>query len=78
MAKLKWKSGPYVESAINTLKKEPKLPIKIAARNLWNLFALDYKSEEALLMFTDVYLRAKPEDLNELDIANALRAFAHF
>ena len=78
MAKLKWRSGPYLDAAISQLKKEPKLPMKIAARNLWNLFALDHKSEDALIMFTNVYLQAKPEDLNELDIANALRAFAHF
>lgn len=43
------------------------------------MFALDHKSNVALKLFADVILRVgEPYKLNELDIANSLRAFAHF
>jgi hypothetical protein len=43
------------------------------------LFALDVRNETALKMFSDVILRVgEPYKLNELDLANSLRSFAHF
>ena len=38
-------SNEYLDSAIDLLAKEPKLEFKIAIRNLWNLYALDYHSD---------------------------------
>ena len=32
--------------------KEPKMETRIACRNLWNLFALDFKSPKALAKFS--------------------------
>ena len=82
LGKFKYKSSDsnkFIEQAILRLKSEPKLEIRLACRNLWNLFALDYKSQDALKLFADVILRVgEPYKLNELDIANSLRAFAHF
>ena len=43
---------------------------------MWSLYALDYKSEEALAKFSQVILDS--ESIHELDVANAVRAFAHF
>ena len=39
---------------------------------------LDHKSEAGLKLFADVIQKADPSKLNELDLANSLRAFAHF
>ena len=58
--------------------KEPKLETRIACRNLWNLFALNYKCPKALARFSSVITSANMDELNELDIANSLRAFATF
>lgn len=54
------------------------MPIGLSCRNLWNLYALDYKSEAALQQFSDVIMATKPDALNEIDVAHSLRAFAHF
>ena len=82
LGKFKFRSADqnkFVEQAVLKLKAEPKLEIKLACRNLWNLFALDFKSEVAMKLFSDVIMRVgEPYKLNELDIANSLRAFAHF
>ena len=47
LAKNRFKSdsNEYLDSAIDLLAKEPKLEFKIAIRNLWNLYALDYHSD---------------------------------
>ena len=68
----------YLETAMSLVVKEPKLETRVACRNLWNLFALDYKCPKALARFSQVIIDAKPEELNEMDIANSLRAFATF
>ena len=77
-AKLNYRQGPYLDVAIEQLKSEPKLPLLLASRNFWNLYALNYKSETALNMFTEVYRSTKMENLDDISIANALVAFAHF
>ena len=58
--------------------KEPKLESKTACRNLWNLFAFDHRSEAGLKLFSETILKTDPAKLNELDLANLLRAFSHF
>lgn len=50
----------------------------MACRNLWNLYAFDYYDKQALERFSQVIIEAKPDQLNELDIADAVRSFAHF
>lgn len=45
---------------------------------MWNLFALDYKNEHALFKFGQTIVNSDANKLNELDIANTLRAYAHF
>ena len=67
-----------MDAAIEYFKREPVLTVKTAARNLWNLYSLDHRSEDGLKLFTQVLLNARSEEFNELDIANALRAYAHF
>ncbi len=78
LAKFKCQSGDYIDFAIQRFAKEPKLEVRIACRNLWNLFALDHKSEAGLKLFADVIQKGDSSKLNELDLANSLRAFAHF
>ena len=78
LAKFKWHSGDYIDVAIERFAKEPKLEPRIACRNLWNLFALGHKSEAGLKLFADVIQNSDPSKLNVLDLANSLRAFAHF
>jgi hypothetical protein len=46
----------YIEKSMNLLLREPKLETRIACRNLWNLFSLDYKSPEALAKFSNMIL----------------------
>ena len=72
-------SNEYIEVAMTQLKKEPKLDVKLACRNLWNLFALDHRSEVGLQLFAEVLLRVgEAYKLTELDLANSIRAFSHF
>ena len=69
----------YLDSAITIFEKEPKLDAKLAIRNLWNLFALDYKSEQGLEAFANVLVRVgNAYQFSEIDIANIVRTFAHF
>lgn len=78
LAKFKWHSGDYIDVAIKRFVKEPKLEPRMACRNLWNLYALDHRSEAGLKFFAEVIHNSDPSTLNELDLANSLRAFAHF
>ena len=64
--------------ALSVILKEPKITSYTAARNLWNLFAIDYFDKQAMERFSQVLLDCEPEKLHHLDIANALRSFAHF
>ena len=78
LAKFKYLKGDYIDTAIEKFAREPKLDHITACRNLWNLFALDHRSDKALKLFATTILKTDATKLNELDIANALRAFAHF
>ena len=80
-AKYKWKSPiseDYIQIALHRVIQEPGLNSYLATRNLWNLYAFDYYDEVALNRFSLVLRETKPEKLSELDIADALRSFAHF
>lgn len=78
-AKFNFLKTESIDSAIELMQKEPKLDIKIVCKNLYNLFALDYKSEEGLELFSDVIVRVGPAyRLPDFDLALALKTFAHF
>ena len=57
---------------------EPGLNSYLATRNLWNIYMLNYNYEQALERFSQVIRETEPDKLSELDIADALRALAHF
>lgn len=57
---------------------DPSVNYTNASRNLWNLYALDHFNKSAFAHFTTIILKAKPEQLHTLDIANCLRAYSHF
>ena len=80
-AKFKWRSkhgDDYIKAGLDVLLKEPKLTSYTAARNLWNLFAIDYFDKPAMERFSQVLIDSEPSKLHDLDIANAVRSFAHF
>ena len=58
--------------------KEPQLSYVIACKNLWNLYALDHFNKVAMDCFTQVILSTKPELIKPIDVASALRSYAHF
>lgn len=72
------KDTKWIESAVETLLSNPTHDTYLSSRNLWNLYALDFKSEIALEKFSQVIQEADGAQLSEIDIANAIRAFAHF
>lgn len=46
-------------------------------RNLWNFYALDFKSVDALDHFTKIILQNQ-DKIGERDVANSVKAFAYF
>lgn len=62
----------WLAAALDTILSEPKLDTYTACRNLWNLQALDYKSDVALSRFAETIVAADVNKLNEVDIANSL------
>lgn len=80
-AKFKWRSShgdEYLQTALSILLAEPTITSYTACRNLWNLYAFNFYDKVALERFSQVILDTKPDQLNELDIANAVRSLAHF
>lgn len=71
-AQYKHKDTLWLTAALDTLLNEPKLDTYTACRNLWNLQALDYRSEIALTKFAETIVAADVNKLNEVDIANSL------
>ena len=59
------------------MKAEPALPFELACRNLWNLYSLDHHDKELFDKFA-VLIAKNHDQLMEIDVANALRAFSHF
>lgn len=49
----------------------------MACRNLWNFYCLDYFDEKVFELLSNQVAK-NPAKLLELEVANALRAFAHF
>ena len=79
--KFKWRStidNDYIQVALATILKEPALTPYIVTRNMWNLYALDYYDKVAMERFSEVILQSDADKLHDLDIANAVRSFAHF
>ena len=68
----------WVAKSLELLLNEPKLTHVMACRNLWNLYALDYESEDALDRLSQVVMETNEDKLGEIDIAHTLRAFSHF
>lgn len=61
------------------MENEPKLDMRLVFRNLFNLYALDAKSEEGLDLLSSELLRAGPAyQISDQDLALALKTFAHF
>jgi len=61
------------------MQSEPKLDVRVACKNLYNLYVLYYKAGEALELFSDVLVRVGPAyRLPDFDLAVALKTFAHF
>ena len=81
LAKLRYKNkygNGYIDAAMEQLVKEPKLSYVVASKNLWNLYALDHFNKVAVDCFTRVIVDTKPELIKPIDIASAMRAYAHF
>ena len=81
MAKLRYThrfGTKYIDAAMEQLVKEPKLSFVVASKNLWNLYALDHFNKVAVDCFTRVILDTKQEMIKPIDIASAMRAYAHF
>ena len=81
LAKLRYKNqygNGYIDEAMEQLVKEPKLSYVVASKNLWNLYALDHFNKVAVDCFTRVIVDTKPELIKPIDIASAMRAYAHF
>lgn len=59
------------------MKAEPKIPVELACRNLWNFYALGHYDSALFDKFATVIVKHH-ESLQEVDVANALRAFAYY
>lgn len=79
IAKFKFKANNtnYLTQAIKIMLRQEDLQVTWVCRNLWNLYTLDFKSVEALDRFTEIILKSA-DQLGERDIANSVKAFAHF
>ena len=56
LAQLGHPPGNYLNSAVRKFLSSQELDYTMAARNLWNFYALDYKSVELLELCTRVLL----------------------
>ena len=80
-AKLRYQSqlgDEHLKVAAQIITNEPQLKTYIAARNLWNFYALDFYDKVAFDRFSQVITNSETHQIHDLDIANSLRAFAHF
>lgn len=80
MAKLHYKhtDDAWIAASIEVILSEPAIDRVTACRNLWNLQALDYRSDLAIKRFCETIQATDGSTLSEIDIANALCALAHF
>lgn len=69
--------NPFMNFVADLLLKEPALSIEHAARNLWNMYALEHYDEKLFDKLGKVFVK-NHDQLGEVDVANAFRAFAHF
>lgn len=73
----KTSKNPFMEKVAAMLKAELVLPVDLACRNLWNFYALNHYDGELFDQFGALIVK-NHDKLSEIDIANALRAFAYF
>ena len=80
MAKLHYKHSDdaWIAASIDIILSEPVIDRVTACRNLWNLQALDYRSDVAIKRFCETIVASDGATLGEIDIANALCSLAHF
>jgi hypothetical protein len=69
--------NPFFCSVTDYLLSEPTISVDSAARNLWNMYALNHYNQHLFDKLGKV-LSDNYKEVSELDVANALRAFAHF
>ena len=67
----------FMKKCTDLLKAEPALTVGFASRNLWNLYALNYYDKKLFDKFGSIIVKDF-KDMREVDVANALCAFAHF
>lgn len=53
------------------------LPVPLVCRNLWNFYGLNVFDKELFDKFGDIIAKYA-DKLNERDVSNALKSFAHF
>jgi hypothetical protein len=66
-----------MNKCISILKKEQVLPVVVVCRNLWNFYGLNYFDKELYDKFSTVIVK-NHDKLNEIDVANAFKSYAHF
>jgi hypothetical protein len=66
-----------MEKCVKIFKSELVLPVSIVCRNLWNFYGLHYFDKDLYDKFSTVIV-SNHDKLNEIDIANAFKSFAHF
>lgn len=67
----------FMTKCAGLLKAEPSLPVELACRNLWHFYSLNHYDPALLDSFGTIIVK-NHDKLSEVDIANAVRAFAHF
>lgn len=71
------KDSLYMIKCADIMKREVVLPLPLVCRNLWNFYALEFYDSELFDKFGKIIVK-NYKDLNELDVANAMKAFAYF
>lgn len=62
----------WLTASVDLILAEPAIDKYLACRNLWNLQALDYRSDAALKKFCDTIVENDASQLSEVDISNAI------
>lgn len=68
----------WLTGSVDMILAEPAIDKYLACRNLWNLQALDYRSEAAIKKFCETIVASDASQLSEVDISNALQSLAYF
>ena len=67
----------FLDEAIEIICAEPKLDMRLASKNMFNLLAFDYRSDEALDKFAETVNRVgNAYEFHISDLAVALKCFS--